>query len=245
MTLNAMPDDRQLTLAPLDEKVDHVRGSPAGRLIIEYGDYECPYSRQAFHAIEQVEQQLGGNVRFAFRHFPLTSIHPHALAAAAAAEAAARQGRFWDMHQLLFHRQKALEDGDLRGYAAQLGLDVAAFDRDRAGSGGAGADPARRHSGLASGQVLGTPTLFIDDVVHRGGYDPPTLLAALVCLRARQLHHADHRALRAFARLCSLSLLTTTFTEQSATVPCSASCRRRVPAAPLLTSTVLRDAVRN
>src|SRR6266436_2158390 len=76
---------------------DHVRGSPAGRLIIEYGDYECPYSRQAFHAIEQVEQQLGGTVRFAFRHFPLTGIHPHALAAAAAAEAAARQGRFWDM----------------------------------------------------------------------------------------------------------------------------------------------------
>ena len=128
MTRNATPDDRQLALAPLDEKVDHVRGSPAGHLIIEYGDYECPYSRQAFHAIERVEQQLGGNMRFAFRHFPLTGIHPHALAAAAAAEAAARQGRFWDMHELLFHRQKALEDGHLRGYASQLGLDVVAFD---------------------------------------------------------------------------------------------------------------------
>ena len=134
MTLYAMPEDRQLALAPLDEKIDHVRGSSAGRLIIEYGDYECPYSRQAFHAIEQVEQRLGGNVRFAFRHFPLTGIHPHALAAAAAAEAAARQGRFWEMHELLFGRQKALGDDDLRGYAAQLGLDVAAFDRDRAGS---------------------------------------------------------------------------------------------------------------
>src|ERR1019366_8476223 len=120
MTVDAGPDDRELALAPLDEKVDHVRGSPAGRLIIEYGDYECPYSRQAFYAIEQVEQQLGGNVRFAFRHFPLTRIHPHALAAAAAAEAAALQGRFWDMHELLFHRQKALEDGDLRGDATQL-----------------------------------------------------------------------------------------------------------------------------
>src|SRR5215470_6103509 len=93
MTLNAMPDDRQLGLAPLDEKVDHVRGSPAGRLIIEYGDYECPYSLQAFHAIELVERQLGGNIRFAFRHFPLTGIHPHALSAAAAAEAAALEGR--------------------------------------------------------------------------------------------------------------------------------------------------------
>src|SRR6266851_8254881 len=132
VTLNATPGARELAPAPLDEKADHVRGSPVGHLIIEYGDYECPYSRQAFHAIEQVEQQLGGNMRFAFRHFPLTSIHPHALAAAAAAEAAALQGRFWDMHELLFHRQKALEDGDLRGYAAQLSLDVAAFDRDRA-----------------------------------------------------------------------------------------------------------------
>ena len=179
MTVNTTPPDRELTVAPLDEKVDHVRGPRAGHLIIEYGDYECPYSRQAFHAIEQVERQLDGNMRFAFRHFPLTSIHPHALAAAAAAEAAARQGRFWDMHELLFRRQKALEDGDLLGYAAELGLDVAAFDRDRASA--AVLERVRRdvESGLASGQVLGTPTLFIDGVVHRGGYDPPTLLAAL------------------------------------------------------------------
>jgi protein-disulfide isomerase len=179
MTLGAVPHDRQLAVAPLDEQVDHVRGSPAGRVILEYGDYQCPYSRQAFHAIEQVERQLGGNVRFAFRHFPLTSIHPHALAAAAAAEAAAAQGRFWDMHELLYHRQKALEDGDLRRYGVQLGLDVAVFDRDRAST--AVADRIHRdvESALASGQVLGTPTLFIDGVIHRGGYDPPALLAAL------------------------------------------------------------------
>ena len=179
MTRNATPDDRQLALAPLDEKVDHVRGSPAGHLIIEYGDYECPYSRQAFHAIEQAGQQLGGNVRFAFRHFPLTGIHPHALAAAAAAEAAAAQGRFWDMHELLFHRQKALEHSDLLRYAAQLGLDVALFDRDQASV--AVVERIRRDvdSGLASGQVRGTPTLFIDGAVHRGGYDPPALLATL------------------------------------------------------------------
>ena len=179
MTLDATPDDRELALAPLDDKVDHVRGAPDGRLIIEYGDYECPYSRQAFHAIQQVERQLGGNMRFAYRHFPLTSIHPHALAAAAAAEAAGLQDRFWDMHELLFHRQKALEDSDLLGYAAQLGLDVAAFDHDRAST--AMAERIRRDvdSGLASRQVLGTPTLFIDGIVHRGGYDPPALLAAL------------------------------------------------------------------
>jgi protein-disulfide isomerase len=179
MARSEMPDDRRLAPAPLEEKVDHVRGSPAGHLILEYGDYECPYSRQAFHVIEHVERQLGGNMRFAFRHFPLTAIHPHALGAAAAAEAAALQGRFWDMHGLLFHRQKALEDGDLLRYAAQLGLDVAAFDRDRVSA--AVVERIRRDvdSGLASGQVLGTPTLFIDGAVHRGGYDLPTLLAAL------------------------------------------------------------------
>jgi protein-disulfide isomerase len=179
MTLSATPDDRWLALAPLDDTVDHVRGSPTGALIIEYGDYECPYSRQAFHAIELVEQQLSGNVRFAFRHFPLTGIHPHALAAAAAAEAAAVAGRFWDMHELLFHRQRALEDADLLRYAAQLGLDVAAFDTDRAGATVLARIQRDVDSGRASGQVLGTPTLFIDGVLHRGGYDPPTLLAAL------------------------------------------------------------------
>src|SRR5580765_3737760 len=172
--------DRAPMIEPLDERVDHVRGDAGTPVILEYGDYECPYSRQAFRSIERVEKELSGGVRFAFRHFPLTGIHPHALAAAAAAEAAARQGRFWDMHELLFHRQKALEDADLLRYAARLGLDVAAFDRDR--TSGAVADRIRRDvdSGLASDQVLGTPTLFIDGVVHRGGYDPPALLAALV-----------------------------------------------------------------
>jgi protein-disulfide isomerase len=179
MTRNAIRQEHEPGLEPVEAAVDHVRGSPGGRLIVEYGDYECPYSRQAFRAIERVEEELAGGVRFAFRHFPLTGIHPHALAAAAAAEAAALQGRFWDMHELLFHRQKALQDGDLRGYAAGLGLDMTAFDRDRAGA--AVLERIRRdmRSGTATGEVLGTPTLFIDGVVHRGGYDPATLLAAL------------------------------------------------------------------
>lgn len=179
MTRNAMPEKRQPTMEPLDEAVDHVRGSPAGRVIVEYGDYECPYSRRAFREIERVEQELGGGVRFAFRHFPLTEIHPHALAAAAAAEAAALQGRFWDMHGLLFHRQKALDDDDLRRYAAGLGLDVAAFGRDRAGAGVLGRVRRDVESGIASGEVQGTPTLFIDSVVHQGAYDAAVLLEAL------------------------------------------------------------------
>jgi protein-disulfide isomerase len=148
-------------------------------VILEYGDYECPYSRQADREIERVERRLGDRVRFAFRHFPLTGIHPHALAAAAAAEAAALQDRFWEMHNLLFRHQSALQGADLRRYAAELKLDVAQFDRDRAS-----ASVMRRvgrdvESGLASGQVTGTPTLFIDGVRHRGAYDTASLLEAL------------------------------------------------------------------
>jgi protein-disulfide isomerase len=166
-------------MEPLDSAVDHVRGAAAGRLVVEYGDYECPYSRQAFREIEIVERRLEGDVRFAFRHFPLTEIHPHALAASAAAEAAARQDGFWKMHELLFHRQKALGDDDLLRYAGELGLDVEAFDHERGGSGVLSRIRRDVESGLASGEVRGTPTLFIDGVVHRGAYDASSLLEAL------------------------------------------------------------------
>ena len=91
--------------------------------LVEYGDYECPYSRMAFRVIQRLEPQLGGQLRFVFRHLPLTRIHPHALAAAHLAEAAALQGRFWPMHELLFGHQQALTDADLWRYADQLGLD--------------------------------------------------------------------------------------------------------------------------
>ncbi len=174
-----MTGEQEPVVEPLDEAVDHVRGPSAGHLIIEYGDYECPYSRQAFRQVERVEREAPGGVRFAFRHFPLTRIHPHALAAAAAAEAAALQDRFWDMHDLLFHRQQALDDGDLQRYAADLGLDVPRFDRDRAGTDVLARIRRDVNSGIASGQVHGTPTLFIDGAVHRGGYDAASLRAAL------------------------------------------------------------------
>jgi protein-disulfide isomerase len=164
---------------PLDEGVDHVRGPAGAPLILGYGDYECPYSRRAFRAIERVERELAGGVRFAFRHFPLVEIHPHALAAAAAGEAASIQGSFWQMHALLFHRQRALEDDNLRQYARQLELDVQRFDHDRSGSQvleRIGRDVA---SGTASREVRGTPTLFINGEVHRGSYDVATLLRVI------------------------------------------------------------------
>ena len=119
---------------------------------------------------------MGDGVRFAFRHFPLTEIHPHALAASAAAEAAALQGRFWEMHELLFHRQQALEDDDLRRYARELGLDVERFDADRASAGVLDADRPRRRERRRVGRGAGHA-----DPVHRRApaprrYDAPTLL---------------------------------------------------------------------
>lgn len=164
-------------LAPLDEAVDHVRGPGSARLILEYGDYECPYSRQAYRLIQRLERRL--DIRFAFRHFPLTAIHPHALAASCAAEAAAMQGRYWDMHEILFHRQKALEDEDLRGYTAELGLDLARFERDRAGDVVLQRIERDVRSGIASGEVRGTPTLFIDGLLYRGALDREEITEAL------------------------------------------------------------------
>jgi protein-disulfide isomerase len=178
--LNETPPERSATtLAPLDEAIDHVHGPAAGRLILEYGDYECPYSRLAFREIQRLERRAGDQVRFAFRHFPLTEIHPHALAAAAAAEAAAIQGRFWEMHGLLFHRQPALASDDLRRYAAELELNLAQFDSDRAGAAALSRVARDVESGIASGEVHGTPTVFIDGVVHRGAYDAAALLEAV------------------------------------------------------------------
>jgi protein-disulfide isomerase len=171
--------DRTPMVEPLDETVDHVRGEPGAALILEYGDYECPYSRQAFRAIQRVERDLSGRIRFAFRHFPLTEIHPHALAASAAAEAAARQGRFWEMHELLFHRQKALEDDDLRTYASEVGLDLDRFDRDRGDAEVLARIERDVASGEATGVVRGTPTLFVEGVLYQGGYDPAAFIEAL------------------------------------------------------------------
>jgi protein-disulfide isomerase len=173
-----LPEGVRSGLAPLDEDVDHARGPRAGRLILEYGDYECPYSRHAFRAIEYVEQELRGRIRFAFRHFPLVQIHPHAFGAAAAAEAAALQECFWAMHGLLFQSQQALEDDDLRQYAERLGLDVARFDEDRVGPDVRWRIRRDVESGLASPEVRGTPTLFIDGVAYVGRYDAASLTEA-------------------------------------------------------------------
>jgi Na+:H+ antiporter, NhaA family len=166
-------------IEPLEPVIDHVRGPENARLILEYGDYECPYARRAYREIERVERRLDGRIRFAFRHFPLTGIHPHAAAAASAAEGAALQGHFWEMHELLFRNQSALTDEALHRYAQQLELDLARFDRDRTSAAVMRRVARDIDSGIASGEVRGTPTLFIDGIVHRAPYDAATLLQAV------------------------------------------------------------------
>jgi protein-disulfide isomerase len=164
---------------PVDPDRDHWRGGERAVVtLVEYGDYECPYSRMAFRVIQRLEPQLGGQLRFVFRHLPLTRIHPHALAAAHLAEAAALQGRFWPMHELLFHHQQALTDADLLGYADQLGLDRRQLLADLDGRTVWQRVQADADSALASG-ARGTPTLFINGRRHRDGYDQATLNSAL------------------------------------------------------------------
>jgi protein-disulfide isomerase len=171
--------EKTSTLHGTDPAVDHVRGPEKAPLLVEYGDYECPFSRQAFRAIERVERQLETGLRFVFRHFPLTEIHPHALAAAAAAEAASGQDRFWEMHETLFHRQNALEDEDLRRYAGDLGLNPGRFDEDRTSEAVLARIRRDVKSGVDSGEVQGTPTIFVNGSVYRGPYKTAALIEVL------------------------------------------------------------------
>jgi formate-nitrite transporter family protein len=170
--------EKTSTLQAIDPSVDHVRGPEHAALLVEYGDYECPYSRQAFREIERVQRRLAG-VQFAFRHFPLTDIHSHALAAAAAAEAAANQDRFWEMSEALFHGQNALEDEDLLRYARDLGLDEERFDEDRTSEAVFARIRRDVKSGVDSGEVQGTPTIFVNGSVYRGPYKTAALIEVL------------------------------------------------------------------
>jgi len=161
-------------MEPLDDEIDHVRGPLGARAIVEYGDYECPYSRLAFRHIERVERRQDVRVRFAFRHFPLTDKHPHALAASAAAEAAGLQGRFWEMHDLLFSDQGRLEDPHLWDRARTLELDLERFDADRRGEAVLARIRRDFESGVKGG-IVTTPTVIAGDVRHAGRIDAQVL----------------------------------------------------------------------
>jgi protein-disulfide isomerase len=164
---------------PVTEGRDHIQGPPEAPVtLVEYGDYQCPYCGAAYPIIKQVQEEMGSDLRFVFRNFPIVTAHPHAETAAEAAEAAAAQGKFWEMHDLLYENQKRLGDEDLRGYADSLGLDLATFDRDLAGHLYAPRVHEDFMSGVRSG-VNGTPTFYINGIRYDDPYDVETLLAAL------------------------------------------------------------------
>jgi Na+/H+ antiporter NhaA len=162
----------------VDPERDHIRGPlDAPVTVVEYGDFECPYCGIAEPVVRELLREFG-DVRYVWRHLPLNDVHAHAQLAAEAAEAASDQGAFWEMHDLLFENQAALEPSDLIAHAERLGLDVDRF-----------ADDLSRHSGAARvaedvdsadlSEVSGTPTFFINGRRHFGAYDIRTLSTAV------------------------------------------------------------------
>lgn len=159
----------QLT-PPLSDR-DHIVGPhDASVVLVEYGDFECPYCGRAYPVVKAAQRALGDDIRFAFRNFPLAEAHPHARKAAQAAEAAGAQGKFWEMHDMLFEHQDALESADLVAYAQALELDTVRFERELE----AGTYEKRVRedfrSGVRSG-VNGTPTFFVNGYRYDGPSD--------------------------------------------------------------------------
>ena len=160
-------------------KRDHVQGPETAPVtLVEYGDFECPHCAAAQVILKQVRKTMGDELRFVFRHFPLTQIHPHAESAAEASEAANALGQFWEMHDLLFENQSKLNSSNLLMFAEQLGLDTERFAR--ALEEGSYRERVRADflSGVRSG-VNGTPAFFINGVRYDGSWDMEPLVAAL------------------------------------------------------------------
>jgi Na+/H+ antiporter NhaA len=170
----------------IDPERDHVRG-PIGApvTVVEYGDFECPYCGQAEPVVRELLRDFG-DVRYVWRHLPLNDVHPRAQLAAEAAEAAAEQGAFWEMHDLLLGNQDALRPSDLIAYAEQLGIDIERFTEALRAHTGAARVAEDVDSADLSG-VTGTPTFFINGRRHYGAYDIATLSAAVRVAGAQAL----------------------------------------------------------
>ena len=170
---------------PISEK-DHLLGRPdAPVTLMEYGDFECPHCARAHSVVQQLRAVLGDQLRYVYRHFPLSQIHPHATLAAEASEAAAAQGRFWEMHDLLYRDPQSLDLDSLIRKAEWLQLDVLRFAtelNERVHSGGVAAD---FRSGLRSG-VVGTPAFFLNGERFEGPWDFERLLGAMQVLIRRR-----------------------------------------------------------
>jgi len=165
-----MDHPRAFDLAVPVSRADHLLGAEhAGVTVVEYGDFECPNCKQAARAVKRLLQRFAGRIRVVYRHFPLEEVHPHALMAALAAEAAAGQGKFWPMHDLLFDHQSHLKTPQLRGYAQQLELDMLRYDAEMSDT----IDLQRVREDIEGGALSGvraTPTFFINGKLQDVSY---------------------------------------------------------------------------
>ena len=164
---------------PVSDDRDHIQGpGDAPVTLVEYGDYQCPFCGAAYPILKDVQARMADRLRFVFRNFPISTSHPNAELAAEAAEAAAVQGRFWEMHDLLYENQDRLGGEDLHVYAERLGLDLETFDSELAGHAYTARVREDFMSGVRSG-VNGTPTFYLNGSRYDGSYEAETLLAAL------------------------------------------------------------------
>jgi protein-disulfide isomerase len=163
-------DSKTLT-DPVNIGSDHIQRSiNAPITIVEYGDYECPYTGMAYPVVKEIMKQFGDKIYFVFRNFPLNDIHPHAQHASEAAEAAAAQDKFWQMHDYLFEHQKALDDNYLLEYAKKVGLDIDRFKKEMSKHVYAPLINKSLKSGIDSG-VEGTPTFFVNGIRYEDSWD--------------------------------------------------------------------------
>jgi protein-disulfide isomerase len=178
-----MPDNEQtadslLDLLPLRDD-DHMRGGQNPEItLVEFGDYECPACGEAYYVIRRIESEMRDRLRFVFRHFPYARLHPHAELAAQAAESADAQRRFWEMHDLLFENQQALEFDDLVARAERLQLDVERFREDLKSERFLERVRSDFKAGVQNG-VFSTPGIFINGIRHNDGADYETLMGAI------------------------------------------------------------------
>jgi Na+/H+ antiporter NhaA len=183
--LQATVDDLVDLFDDVDPEHDHIRGSEGAPVtLVEYGDYQCPYCGQAEVVIRELLESFGDDLRYVWRHLPLNDVHPSAQMAAEAAEAAAAQGRFWEMHDTLLSHQDELSPRDLYRHAGVIGLDLERFSDEVRTREHAERIADDVHSADASG-VAGTPTFFINGQRHQGAYDVATLSRAVRAARSR------------------------------------------------------------
>jgi protein-disulfide isomerase len=166
-------------LTPPVSKSDHLLGSPDALIeLVEYGDYQCPHCGLAHPILKKIRKTFGKKLRFAFRHFPLSNVHEYALPAALAAEAADKQQRFWEMHDMIYEHQQQLNGYALLDFALDLRLNIPLFKMDIQDPLLAEKVERDFESGVRSG-VNGTPSFFINGYKYNGAYDYPSLTAAI------------------------------------------------------------------